>query len=345
MPCVAYAVQDTGLNESQILRAGIRDPWTGQPIDDLSGLAACPGCDLEATGLNLANGRLYGINGGDATSTAPLPTEGDLFEINRKDGSFTIIGSTGTGGAAEIVSASFRPTDQTLWAFQETVGLLTVDVTDASTMLQFSVVGEIDQTGTAVGDNWEGLAWDLDGEFVYGAQNTSLYRFNPATAQVLRICDNLGLPGGMVEALEFSTTGTLIGSRHAQANRTLISIDFPDNPAQFSPNACDVDAVELPAGPLVNDVESITFETCGTLPISCNLGRPKALVFEYTGESCAATNNNQNGWLSCWGNPNGAQPIRVKPWSLGDDRGAERPDDRGRAAVRRRGHRLQAEAG
>ena len=48
-----------------------------------------------------------------------------------------------------------------------------------------------------------------------------------------------------------------------------------------------------------------------TLP-PCQFGKPTALEFQYTGESCSASSNDQaaDKW-SCSGNPAGAQPVRV----------------------------------
>ncbi len=46
-------------------------------------------------------------------------------------------------------------------------------------------------------------------------------------------------------------------------------------------------------------------------PGSCADGKPKTLVFKYTGESCAASKNQQGDKAKCSGDPNGAQPIKV----------------------------------
>ena len=47
-------------------------------------------------------------------------------------------------------------------------------------------------------------------------------------------------------------------------------------------------------------------------PGSCELGKPVALEFEYTGEACdAALDNPQGGKSSCLGNPASAEPVRI----------------------------------
>jgi len=46
-------------------------------------------------------------------------------------------------------------------------------------------------------------------------------------------------------------------------------------------------------------------------PGSCADGKPQALVFEYTGETCAASENDQGDKAKCSGDPGGAQPVQI----------------------------------
>ncbi len=46
-------------------------------------------------------------------------------------------------------------------------------------------------------------------------------------------------------------------------------------------------------------------------PKTCDDGKPTALVFEYTGQSCAASNNTQGGKTDCTGDPGAASPVEV----------------------------------
>ena len=46
-------------------------------------------------------------------------------------------------------------------------------------------------------------------------------------------------------------------------------------------------------------------------PATCADGKPNRLVFEYTGDDCSATTNQQEGKLECDGDPNGAAPISI----------------------------------
>ena len=46
-------------------------------------------------------------------------------------------------------------------------------------------------------------------------------------------------------------------------------------------------------------------------PSGCDIGKPMALVFEYTGEYCVDGNDQDSDKWSCIGNPSGAEPVQV----------------------------------
>ncbi|MDH3315843.1 MAG: hypothetical protein OER43_08775 [Gammaproteobacteria bacterium] len=62
---------------------------------------------------------------------------------------------------------------------------------------------------------------------------------------------------------------------------------------------------------LMCSAQASTTVTVEDPPKSCADGKPTALVFEYTGQSCGASNNNQGGKTDCSGDPAGASPVRV----------------------------------
>ncbi len=66
----------------------------------------------------------------------------------------------------------------------------------------------------------------------------------------------------------------------------------------------------VPGGPACTASDTATV-TVTSPPGSCADGKPKALVFEYTGESCAASDNDQGDKAKCSGDPNGASPVKV----------------------------------
>ena len=53
------------------------------------------------------------------------------------------------------------------------------------------------------------------------------------------------------------------------ADRSLIEIGLPGS---LFPDVCEVDPIELPSGPLTDDIESLAFEACNLPPTSCDAG-------------------------------------------------------------------------
>jgi hypothetical protein len=271
--CVSYAVEDLGAWDSQLVRSDLPD---GTSVD-LG--PVCDNCDIEALALS-PDGRLFGVSGGGGSRTDSILMRGDLFEIDKNaspsaplPGGLTIICNTGARASDEIVGATFRPGDTDFfWASQEDLGLVTVDIFDCTRVLQYALEGRVDQFGDPVGTNWEGLAWDLQGRFLYGSDAGRLYRFDStligAPNAVQLICDNISPGSGDAEALEFTPDGRLIG---AQDEGGVIEIELPTDPASFGPDACtitDVSTEIIPGSPRI-DVESIEFEAC---PGGCGNG-------------------------------------------------------------------------
>lgn len=62
---------------------------------------------------------------------------------------------------------------------------------------------------------------------------------------------------------------------------------------------------------LATDSATVTIQEPPDPQLSCTDGKPTALLFEYTGASCDATTNTQNGKFKCKGTLNGEEPIRV----------------------------------
>lgn len=296
LPSALFGVQDTDLADSTLLRFGLIDPVTGHPIFDLTATWPCGDCDIEGMALDHSTGMLYGIAGGDGTDPVIMP--GDLVSINKTTMEATKIANTGIGtGDDEFVSASWRSTEAgqgLIWAFVQNVGLFTIDVATGFPTLQASIEA-----------NWEGLAWTPDGSLLYGTEGSSLYSWNPVSGVVDLVCDNL-VPGGEVEALEYDTEGYLIGSRH-ETMPSLVVIMPPD----VLGDPCEVLEVDIPNVELLTDLEALAFEACPVTPGSCDDGKPKELVFRYTGDSCMATTNWQEGSFTCSGDPKFAEPVEV----------------------------------
>jgi len=276
--CVVYAVEDHSVHDSQISRG---DQLAGTTLP-LGGL--CNNCDIEALAIN-ENGRLLGLSGGGGNrSNSPLE-RGDLFEVDKDPnsptaGELTVICNTGRTGSDELVSAGFAPGENdTLWAFQQDFGIVTVDTANCDVTDILEVKNVDDQFDDNVSDNWEGLAWDLNGEFLYGTDATDLYRYERSTGEVLLVCDNIETSPGQVEALSFvpipdPDRQRMVGASEA-ANAIQIdfpgsSSSFPGGPADWGGDVCTITNVSdeiLPGRTDEFDIESIEFEAGCVLPV------------------------------------------------------------------------------
>ncbi len=193
--------------------------------------------DIEASDVDPSTGILYAVSGGDGTSA----TGGLLYQVDKKTGSLTTIGKINVTGTDEIVSASFGP-DGYLWVFQEDVGLWRVNVSNA----QAEFIWEV--TGSGIGDNWEGLAWDLDGKYLYGSDGTKLYRYDSSAKSASLVCSNLPYP---TEALEFRPDGQLVGGWHSPTD-TSMSVFYIDL------NSCDISPANYKIP--YTDIETLTYD-------------------------------------------------------------------------------------
>lgn len=196
--------------------------------------------DFEAMDIHPDTGVMYAIGGGDGSQS------GKVFEVNKEDGSLTLLGDTGIRGAKEVVSAAFHP-DGTLWVFQQNIGLLTIDITDT-----FSTTLMWEANLADSGKNWEGLAWDRWGSKLYGTDGRKLYEWDPETETAVQLCGKNFLPGA-TEALDFRDDGALLGGWHNASSNELsvFVIDYAD---------CTITAANYDI--MYRDVESLASNVC-----------------------------------------------------------------------------------
>jgi hypothetical protein len=75
------------------------------------------------------------------------------------------------------------------------------------------------------------------------------------------------------------------------------------------------------------DSTTVTVVEPPELPGSCADGKPKTLVFEYTGDDCSASNNPQDGKAKCDGALSGHQPVSVEYTGKDTDKISVDPGD------------------
>ena len=144
------------------------------------------------------------------------------------------------------MSAAFA-SDGTLWAFQQNVGLVTVNLSDGSTTVVWNFTG--------LGDgNWEGLAWDPTSSYLYGSEGTKMYRWNPADQSVEQVCGDNFLPS-TTEALDFRFDGQLLGGWHNAADNALSIFEIDIASCEYQPITLNTP---------YNDVEALASEECVT---------------------------------------------------------------------------------
>lgn len=230
---LVYGVHDAGGYDTQLFTLDLGNGVTA-PLGPLY-----PDHDIEAIEIDPATGIMYNIAGNGGNQN------GNLFTVDKETGALALVGNSGLSLAGELVSAAFTP-DGTLWAFQEHVGLVTIDLATGAGTVQWNV------NGSDLTDNWEGLAWSPDGSVLYGSDQTRLYAWDPATQTASQVCGDDFLPDA-TEALDFRFDGVMLGGWHNATDGTLsiFEIDM---------DSCSVQAFEYNVP--YNDVESLSSEAC-----------------------------------------------------------------------------------
>jgi hypothetical protein len=194
--------------------------------------------DIEAIESHPISGTLYAIAGAGVDN----PNNANVYTVNKEDGELTLVGNAGDEGQNEIVSAAFDPTG-VLWAFRQNVGLLTIELNDGSSSNVLN--------GPTSG-NWEGLAWDPDGDYLYATEGQNFYRWDPGDGTVEQLCGDDFLPYE-TEALDFRFDGKLMGGSHNSDEEALSIFEIDVDTCQVLPTNYDI---------AYNDVESLTSEEC-----------------------------------------------------------------------------------
>ncbi len=203
--CHLYAVQDEGLNNSQLIT-----------IEPISGAVAALGpkyntYDIEALDIDPVTDELYATTGWDNK----MSKQGYLYKVDKTTGALTEIGFT---GFKAVPGLSFNPVTHELWGFTDQTignkGLVTINTaTGAATMVHKSSSTEPKKI--------EGLSWSKDGTVLYGSDQNKLWAYTPATGYTLQ-CNNFPEE---VEGLETMPNGLLAFTMHPNNKTDVYTYD------------------------------------------------------------------------------------------------------------------------
>jgi hypothetical protein len=224
--CQLYAVQDTGLNDSQFFTV---DPVTFE-VKALGDMKKAH--DIEALDTHPQTTELFAASGKDTKKP------GYLYSVDKNDGKLTDIGPT---GFKEIDGLSFHP-DGTLWGWASGDGLVTIDNTGQAKLVA-AYPGEV-----------EDLTWNTAGTILFAVENL---RNNPDTGVKLLAYDGNTLKTVCeettqlleIEALDTLPDDTLIFGLHGKTSLPLGAIDV---------TTCQIIA-EKEIATNYNDVEGIAW--------------------------------------------------------------------------------------
>jgi len=183
--CQLYAVQDNGLNDSQLFTVNL------ETLKPKALGKVCPECDIEALDAHPDTDALYAASGDDTDKP------GYFYKVNTQTGALTEIGPTGFN---EIEGISFDKAG-TLWAWAKGDGLIQINIQTGVGTLMIPSSLKI-----------EDITWNNDDTLLYGAQGTELWVYDGGDME--KACD---LPG-QTEGLEMLPKNTLLIGVHGQNN-------------------------------------------------------------------------------------------------------------------------------
>lgn len=227
--CKFYAVNDDGLNDSQIFMVATNSPPMTGNIH--------VGYDIEALDAHPISKQLYAGSGKDAQSNA-----GFLYTINHLTGEPTPVNPINFDNGnpiKDISGLSFNPNTNLLCGWAQGQGLFCVELPDTNAQLKMPSTDKI-----------EDLTWNQEGTELYLARKNQLLRYN-GTGDATLLCSLTGEQ--KIEALETTTEGLLLVG--IDGNNIIYELDL----ANISNNAtCPIEPFAIP--PIsYKDVEGIAW--------------------------------------------------------------------------------------
>jgi hypothetical protein len=244
--CQLYGVQDNGLNNSEF--------FTLQPTGETNTFGKQHGYDIESLAIHPVQHWLYGVSSSDVDADKD---KGYLYRIDAVTGELYPVGDIKNEimDFDDVDSLAFNHADNTFWGWAKGYGLIKINPLTAYATLEIESREPI-----------EGLAWDINGDLLYGAQETTLWVYNKNNNVIFE--HHCILPAGKVEGLEmiqhFSFNGGvpfLVMGLHNLIGINLVTCDLViDKPTSY------------------NDIEGLAFEptTCGDIELP--LSKPIASI-------------------------------------------------------------------
>jgi len=203
--CQLYAVNDKGLNHSQLLTIDLETHEVNQlgPLHE--------NYDIEALAIHPETDLIYAASGDDAKNG----DQGSLYLVDAQTGELFPIGYTGFN---EIEALAFG-SDGTLWAWAKGDGLITIDLLTGKGTMVYKSKWEVE--GLTIRENEDGSLT------FYAAIGSELWFYESSTETLDIACT--GLPGE-TEALEMMPQGFLLISTDQDTTFTLHA---------FNPKECE----------------------------------------------------------------------------------------------------------
>jgi hypothetical protein len=228
--CLVYGVHDGGLNDSQFF--SIEKDFEVKPLGDTHF-----GHDIEGLDMHPETKALFASSGDDPDAGFE---NGALYTVNKDDGTLTPVCRTGLG---EVSAMSFHPTNHHLWVWADGEGLFTIDIAQ----IEDGVCAKTEILLNS--ERVEALAWDSQGEKLYGAAGTVLYQSE--NGEVTEKCNDFPSEVEALEVVVLEGNERLLFALHAASDTSIHSFDV---------DTCSIiDSVPLPVDTLYTDIEGITW--------------------------------------------------------------------------------------
>jgi len=239
--CILYAVQDNGLNDSQLIKIDLSRMLTGlmQPLGP-----EYFGRDLEGISAHPSNPNVLYATAGDDSDVNGEEMDGYLYTIDRQTGELVVIGPT---GFTQVTGLGTDPIYNVLWGWgeiknnkeREWVGLIQIDpVTAQGTPIkQFS-------PKEAIG----GLAVSPDGQKIYLSGGGTLWVYDRDTQEITLACSHITT--GKIEGLDMQPNGILLLGIDLNQDATMTA---------FDPETCKVVKTRTYKNIPYNDIESLVW--------------------------------------------------------------------------------------